>query len=85
MQKHYGPAERGIFHSEAPYNAGSELATLGESHETLASKFFVRSHGNVPEVEAETFVLEVGGLVATPLHLKHLANLARLSQRTIDA
>ena len=76
--------EREIVHSEAPYNAEPELATLRESHETPAAEFYVRSHGNVPEVEAQNFVLEVGGLVATPLRLT-LADLARFPQRTVDA
>ena len=76
--------ERGIVHSEAPYNAEPELAALRESHETPAEEFYVRSHGNVPEVEAGTFVLEVGGFVATPLRLT-LADLGRFPQRTIDA
>ena len=76
--------EREIVHSEAPYNAEPELAALRESHETPAEEFYVRSHGNVPEVEARTFVLEVGGLVATPLRLS-LADLARFPQRTVDA
>ena len=76
--------EREIVHSETPYNAEPELATLRESHETAAEDFYVRSHGNVPEVEAADFVLEVGGLVATPLRLG-LADLARFPQRTVEA
>lgn len=77
------PNEREIVHSEAPYNAAPTLATLRESHETPAGDFYVRSHGNVLDIEAADFVLEVGGFLATPLRLG-LADLARFPQRTVE-
>lgn len=52
--------ERGIVHSEAPYNSEPELAALRETHAMPTAEFSVISHGNVPEVEAQNFVLEVG-------------------------
>ena len=76
--------ERRIVHSDAPYNAEPSLATLRDKPATPQGDFYVRSHGNVPEVEAGDFVLSVGGLVATPLRLS-LGDLRRFPAVTVDA
>ncbi len=76
--------ERLIVHSQRPYNAEPELDVLRASRTTGQAEFYVRSHGDVPDVEAQDFVLEVGGLVATPLRLG-LAELARWPQRSVAA
>ena len=65
-------------------NAEPALAVLRARRETAQADFYVRSHGEIPEVEADTFVLSVGGLVAKPLRLG-LDDLAGFHQVTIAA
>ena len=69
---------------DAPTMPRPHLARLRASHETAQADFYVRSHGDVPEVEAETYILEVSGLVATPLRLG-LDDLRRFPQVTLAA
>jgi len=54
---------------EEPANAGPELPALRAQLVTPNPLFFLRSHGNVPAVDAASFRLEVGGLVRRPLAL----------------
>ena len=77
--------ERLIVHSEEPYNAEPRLETLRRSHDTDQKDFYVRSHGDVPEVDAKRFTLEVGGLVATPLELSLDDLRACFPERTVEA
>lgn len=54
---------------ERPLNAGPEPAALRAQVVTPNGLFFVRSHGDVPRVDAESFRLTIGGLVRRPLAL----------------
>ena len=63
-----------IVHSEAPYNAEPDLARLGGAFLTDAADFYVRSHGDIPTIEAEAYRLRVEGAVTLPLDLS-LADL----------
>ena len=52
-----------------PFNGGPPPRLLGQSHITPTDLFFVRSHGDVPEVDADSYRLEVNGRVSRHLSL----------------
>jgi sulfite oxidase len=52
-----------------PYNAETPPDLLRASFITPADAFYVRNHGDVPEVDPERYRLRVSGLVANPLEL----------------
>jgi sulfite oxidase len=52
-----------------PYNAETPPDLLRGSFITPTESFYVRSHGDVPDVDAERYVLKVTGLVERPLEL----------------
>lgn len=56
-------------HRERPYNAETEPALLRRSFVTPVEAFYARNHGNIPQVDAESYRLEVSGLVERPLLL----------------
>lgn len=58
-----------LIHTEEPLNAGTPLAELSESFITPPELFFVRNHGNVPEIDPSTYFLSVTGLVENELSL----------------
>lgn len=49
-----------IIRSESPFNGGAEPHQLIESAITPVDLFFVRNHGDVPEVDRNTYRLTVG-------------------------
>mgnify|MGYP002084313806 CR=1 FL=1 len=68
----------------SPLNAGPTLDAL-VAHETTPNEwFFVRNHGDIPEVDAASFRFSIGGLVAKPMDLS-LGDLARLPRRSVFA
>ena len=73
-----------IVHSKSPYNAEPPLAQLRASYVTAQTDFYVRSHGNVPQISLETFTLVVDGLVGKPLQLS-MENLAGFAEQNIEA
>jgi sulfite oxidase len=58
-----------IVYEQQPYNAGPPPTVLAEARITPTSRFFVRSHGDVPLVEPGAYRLQITGLVRTPLLL----------------
>ena len=56
-------------HKNHPYNAETPPGLLRGSFITPTESFYVRSHGDVPDVDAERYVLKVAGLVERPLEL----------------
>lgn len=58
-----------IAHSASPFNAEPPLGRLCQSLFTAQADFYVRSHGNIPELDETTYGLHVGGLVQTQLDL----------------
>ena len=52
-----------------PYNGEPAAAELYRSLVTPLERFYVRSHGEIPPVDARAYRLEVGGLVGRPLEL----------------
>lgn len=71
---------------ETPFNGGTPLndEAMLESALTPNDLFFVRNHGDVPEVDPETYRLQIDGLVERPLSLS-LADLRELPRRTETA
>ncbi len=74
-----------IVHSKQPYNAEPTLARLRASMTTGQADFYVRSHGNIPELDEAGHRLRVGGLVATPLTLSVAEMRERFAERTVTA
>jgi sulfite oxidase len=58
-----------IVHEEEPYNAETSPAALAEAPVTATDAFYVRGHGEVPEVDPATWKLRVHGLVERELRL----------------
>ena len=55
--------------NDHPYNTETPPVLLRESFITPTDSFYVRSHGDVPEVDPEGYRLRVSGLVERPLEL----------------
>ncbi len=73
-----------LVHSKSPMNAEPPLADLVKSWVTPVESFFIRSHGNTPQVDETGYRLSVEGLVESPLSLS-LAELARFEQHSVTA
>ncbi len=73
-----------LVHSKAPMNAETPLPDLVRSWVTPVESFFIRSHGNTPAINGDSYRLSVEGLVETPLTLS-LAELSRFEQYAITA
>jgi sulfite oxidase len=67
------------FHQTEPLNGGPPLDNLGRDVVTPTDQFFVRNHGEVPEIDPAMFSLGLDGLVA-PARLT-LADLGRAFPR----
>lgn len=52
-----------------PFNGGPPVQRIHQSAITPVDLFFVRSHGDVPEVDADSYRLEVTGKISKPLSL----------------
>ena len=77
--------DRLIVHGEAPYNAEPPLDRLRAAFLTGLADFYVRSHGDIPDIDADDYRLTVDGTVAAPLELS-LADLkARFAPVTVTA
>ena len=76
--------DRLIVHSTSPYNAEPKLSCLRERFVTAQSDFYVRSHGDIPAIDADAFALVVDGLVAKPTTLS-LAALKGFPPHTVEA
>ena len=66
-----GPEKRPglVVHNDHPRNVETPPRLLGESFVTPTDAFYVRCHGDVPEVDPERYRLAVSGLVERPLRL----------------
>ncbi|WP_428392070.1 molybdopterin-dependent oxidoreductase [Lichenicoccus sp.] len=74
-----------IVHSEAPFNAEPPLERLRASTITAQPDFYVRSHGNIPDLDARTHRLRVDGRVSTPLELSVADLRERFPLQTVTA
>ncbi|MFT8246135.1 molybdopterin-dependent oxidoreductase [Roseomonas sp. BN140053] len=83
---HSGSARSGlIVHSHRPFNAEPPLDRLRASFLTAQSDFYVRSHGDVPQLDAATHRLRVDGRVARPLDLSPDALRRDFPHSTVQA
>lgn len=73
-----------VIHSHEPFNAEPPLDVLRARDLTDASDFYVRSHGDTPQIDAAGYVLSVGGRVATPLRLT-LEALSAMPRAEVEA
>ncbi len=74
-----------IVRSEQPYNAEPDRVTLRKSFVTDQADFYVRSHGDIPAIDAATHRLRVTGRVARALDLGMDELRARFATHTIEA
>lgn len=73
-----------VARQENPYNAEPRLDALAESWITPYRNFYVRSHGNQPTINPDTWELLVEGLVDRPLRL-NLEDLEKMSKTSVVA
>ncbi|GLK81764.1 molybdopterin-dependent oxidoreductase [Methylopila turkensis] len=81
--RHRKPGQ--IVHSDAPFNAEPRLDRLRAAYLTERADFYVRSHGDIPDLEAAGYRLTVVGAVATPLDLSLSDLIRRFPPRSITA
>ncbi len=74
-----------IVHSDHPYNAEPPLARLRVRFVTDTADFYVRSHGDVPPLDASRHRLRVDGRVRTPLTVSVPELRALASERRVEA
>ena len=74
-----------IVHEDTPYNAEPSLARLRATYRTAADYFYVRSHGDLPEIDADHYRLSVDGAVPTALELSLHGLQSRFPQTTVTA
>jgi DMSO/TMAO reductase YedYZ molybdopterin-dependent catalytic subunit len=70
-----------IVYTEAPFNAEQQRGTVADEPLTPANPFYVRGHGEVPELSPGTSVSRVTGLVMEPLALS--VSSARVPPRRV--
>lgn len=66
---HPGKHPEFIVHSTSPLNGGTPPRLLRERFITPKENFYVRTHGNIPEIDPRTFRVAVEGLVERKLSL----------------
>ncbi|WP_419731003.1 molybdopterin-dependent oxidoreductase [Lichenicola sp.] len=74
-----------IVHSTTPYNAEPPLDRLRAATITARRDFYVRSHGDIPDLAEATHRLVVAGLVAKPLEFSLDALRDGFSEVTVTA
>ncbi len=81
----FGQGSDLIVHSRLPFNAEPKPELLRASFITPREAFYVRCHGAIPALDADTHRLRVGGRVATPLDLSMQDLRARFPERSVLA
>jgi DMSO/TMAO reductase YedYZ molybdopterin-dependent catalytic subunit len=71
-----------VVHRPHPLNAETAIPALLGGAVTPTPRFYVRNHFQIPELDANTWRLEVGGLVERPLSLT-LRDLQQLPSQTM--
>jgi sulfite oxidase len=74
-----------IVHEEEPYNAETSPAALAEAAVTATDAFYVRGHGEVPEVHCASWKLRVHGLVERELQLSLATLRETFREREVTA
>jgi sulfite oxidase len=73
-----------IVHLENPFNAAPDLSELGQHEITPNETFFHRNHGNIPQIDAESYRLKIIGLVEKSLSLS-IDDLKALPKHSLTA
>ncbi|MBI3405483.1 MAG: Rrf2 family transcriptional regulator [Acidobacteria bacterium] len=71
--------------AKEPFNGGPQLESLVRQYQTPSELFFVRSHGNVPEIETSQYRLQVDGEVERPFSFSLDELKQRFRRVTVDA
>ena len=74
-----------IVHSAKPLNAEPPLDRLRSGFVTKTADFYIRSHGDVPDLDAETHKVRVTGLVQQPVDLTVADLKALFTPKTVMA
>ena len=74
-----------IFWQDEPMNIETPAAMLVEDRLTPVERFYVRSHGSLPELDAAAFRLSVSGLVRSDLELSITNLRERFTEVTVEA
>jgi len=78
-------SDRRIVHDTAGLNTGEWTVIADDHFITPVQRFFTRSHAAVPAVDAETWRLEVGGLVDRPVSFTLDELIRSFPERTVAA
>lgn len=81
----WGKRDDMIIHEREPFNAEPSLPALAHSSVTSTQTFYVRNHGPVPGIDAQSWRLSVKGLVRRPLELSLEDLKHRFSQYRVVA
>lgn len=74
-----------LVHSTNPFNAEPPLTALREHFITPRELFYVRNHGNIPEIDPKAYRLVVNGMVERELELSLDTLLNDFPKRTVMA
>lgn len=74
-----------IVHGDRPYNAEPPLDRLRTAYRTPAPDFYVRSHGDLPALDRDTWRLTVDGDVGTAMELSLRGLRSRFREVTVTA
>jgi len=74
-----------IVRTPDPLNAEPALAELAKANVTPVERFYIRSHGPVPKVEAVAFRLRIEGMVEKPSDMPLEELQARYSRQSVEA
>jgi sulfite oxidase len=74
-----------IVHTQHPYNAEPKLHRLRAAMITAQADFYVRSHGDIPQLGLADHRLRVSGRVATKLNLSVPELRQRFAEHTVTA
>ena len=81
----YGKRAALIVHEQEPFNAETGLAALAEGPLTATDAFYVRGHGEVPEIDPEAWRLRVLGVVERELCLSLTTLREAFREREVTA
>jgi sulfite oxidase len=81
----YGKRADVIVHEAEPFNAETGLAALAEAPVTATDAFYVRSHGEVPEIDQAAWRLRVHGAVERELDLSLATLREAFREREVTA
>jgi sulfite oxidase len=74
-----------IVHGDGPYNAEPPMDRLRAAYRTAARDFYVRSHGDLPKLDPDTWRLTVDGDVGTAMDFSLSGLRTRFREVTVTA